>query len=161
MVKVTDKYVLFFGGIFSQFYKSDMIIGDVKYFCCEQYMMAMKAELFKDGKILELIMNAKTPYQCKKLGRKVKNFDPKIWNRNKFKIVYKANLSKFTQNKRIQKELLKYGDRMFVEASPWDGIWGIKLAVDDPKAEDSENWKGQNLLGKAVTQVRDNLKIDS
>jgi predicted NAD-dependent protein-ADP-ribosyltransferase YbiA (DUF1768 family) len=42
----------------------------------------------------------------------------------------------------------------FVEASPVDGIWGIKLAENNPDADDETKWKGQNLLGKALDETR-------
>ena len=42
--------------------------------CCEQYMMAMKAQLFGDNEAFEAIMEAKTPREQKAWGRKVKNY---------------------------------------------------------------------------------------
>ena len=158
MSVITDTHVFFYQGIFSQFYKSDMIIDKVSYFCCEQYMMASKAKLFEDKEIFYKIMKADTPMKCKKLGRQVKNFDQKIWNENKYKIVKKGNLAKFKQNKELKKQLLSYGDRTFVEASRFDKIWGIGLGINNPLIMDVKNWKGQNLLGKAITEVRDVLK---
>jgi predicted NAD-dependent protein-ADP-ribosyltransferase YbiA (DUF1768 family) len=41
-----------------------------------------------------------------------------------------------------------------VEASPYDKRWGIGMAAGDHGIEDPVNWKGDNLLGKAITQVR-------
>ena len=49
-----------------------------------------------------------------------------------------------------------YG-KTFVEASPSDGIWGIKMGIKDKGVLDERNWKGQNLLGKALTEVRSKL----
>ena len=44
-----------------------------------------------------------------------------------------------------------------VEASHVDLIWGIGMAPSDPGIENPNNWKGQNLLGFALTEVRDIL----
>ena len=46
---------------------------------------------------------------------------------------------------------------ILVEASPWDKIWGIGLAKDNPKALDKRNWRGKNLLGYILTDVREEL----
>ena len=44
---------------------------------------------------------------------------------------------------------------ILVEASPYDKIWGVGLGVDDPLILDNKNWKGENLLGFILTNVRD------
>jgi ribA/ribD-fused uncharacterized protein len=43
---------------------------------------------------------------------------------------------------------------VLVEASPVDRIWGIGLAGDDPRAEHPDQWRGLNLLGFALMEVR-------
>ena len=51
----------------------------------------------------------------------------------------------------------EFDGKKFVEASPLDGIWGIKC--DEATAKDDEsNWNGLNLLGKALNEVRGILK---
>ena len=45
-----------------------------------------------------------------------------------------------------------------VEASPYDNIWGIRLAASSPEAQDPMKWRGQNLLGFALMEVRDELR---
>ncbi len=44
---------------------------------------------------------------------------------------------------------------MLVEAAPRDQIWGIGLGQDNPKAHDPTQWRGQNLLGFAMMDVRE------
>ena len=39
-----------------------------------------------------------------------------------------------------------------------DRIWGVGLAVEDARIFDERKWRGQNLLGKALMEVRDYLK---
>ena len=47
--------------------------------------------------------------------------------------------------------------RNFVEASPYDKIWGIGLGENDPDAQDPQKWKGDNLLGKVLDEVYQTL----
>ena len=66
-------------------------------------------------------------------------------------------ISKFVQNPVMRQELLNTGDTIIAEASPYDTVWGIGLAEDDPRAQDQSQWLGKNLLGVALMEVRDVL----
>ena len=120
-------------------------------------MMAKKALLFKDIESLQKIMNSNSPKEQKLYGRQVRGFDPIKWESVCKKYVYEANHAKFTQNKSMLDELLSYGEREIVEASPSDKIWGIGLGVDDPRIHDKSKWQGTNWLGEIITQLRADL----
>ena len=47
--------------------------------------------------------------------------------------------------------------KLLVEASPRDRLWGIGLGASNPKAQNPAEWRGKNLLGKCLTEVRDKL----
>lgn len=142
----------------SQWYKSDFIIDDVKYCCMEQYMMAEKAKLFNDSETLNLIMDETDQKTIKDLGRMVKNFNSNIWDENKYNIVLKGNFAKFSQNNNLKEFLLSTNDSIIVEASPYDKVWGIGMKQDDKNILDVSKWKGENLLGFALMEVRDMLR---
>ena len=72
---------------FSQWWKSVFIENGRKYCCMEQYMMAKKAELFEDNEILEEIMETTDPKKIKALGRKVKNFSVRKYNKDKERMI--------------------------------------------------------------------------
>lgn len=110
--------------------------------------------------MIEKILAAKSPAEAKKLGRKVRNFDPKIWGENCFDIVCEGNYHKFSQHEDLKEFLLNTKDRVLVEASPVDNIWGIGMAQDHDHAENPRLWKGSNLLGFALMEVRNRLKKD-
>lgn len=120
-------------------------------------MMAQKALLFNDKTIFEQIIQSKHPKQAKELGRKVANFDEKVWNEHRFEIVVNGNLAKFSQDERLKAFLLSTGNRVLVEASPVDKIWGVGLEKDDEKIANPLNWNGLNLLGFALMVVREKL----
>jgi ribA/ribD-fused uncharacterized protein len=157
-MKITDKYVFFWGGIYSQWHKAPMVIDKIEYNSCEQYMMHQKALLFEDNEIAELIMKESNPREQKKYGRMIKNFDKATWDKNCLAIVYEGNLAKFTQNSELMAAILSTGDRIFVEASPSDHIWGIGMKEDHPDIEDPSYWLGLNLLGQALTLVKNKIK---
>lgn len=142
---------------FSQWYISDFIIDEILYNCAEKYMMAEKAMLFKDYETLEEILAAENQPEIKALGRKIKNFNEEIWNREKYEIVKRGNLAKFSQGENLKEFLLGTGDKIIVEASPYDSIWGIGMGANDENIEDPTAWKGENLLGFALMEVRDLL----
>lgn len=124
-------------------------------FCCaEQYMMYRKAKLFRDDEIAKLILATSSPKTMQELGRAVKNFDPLTWDAVKQAIVYHANYFKFRQNQAARDVLLQTGEKVLAEASPYDLVWGIGYAEDNPLAKNIDNWKGKNLLGKILMLVR-------
>jgi ribA/ribD-fused uncharacterized protein len=157
-MRITDKYVFFWSGIYSQWHKAPMVIDKIEYNSCEQYMMHQKALLFGDEDIAELIMQESNPREQKKYGRMIKGFDKKVWEQNCLAIVYEGNLAKFTQNSDLKSAMLSTGDRFFVEASPKDNIWGIGMAEDEMDVEDPSYWLGLNLLGQALTLVKNKIR---
>jgi len=120
-------------------------------------MMAKKAELFGDEEIRDQILSTNNVRKQKELGRKVRNFDENKWNESKVKIVYIANNLKFSQNENLMSELLETDGKYIVEASPVDAIWGIGIAKDDSRRFNRAKWRGQNLLGKILTQLREDI----
>ena len=148
-------------GCFSQWWPCKFEVDGIVYNCAEQYMMAEKARLFPDNeKLLISIMNETDPSKHKKYGRMVKNYNDNIWNAKRKDVVLKGNMAKFSQNEDLKKFLLspEFEGKDFVEGSPFDGVWGVKMDYQNPDIDNEENWQGQNLLGKVLGEVRDRLK---
>ena len=143
---------------FSQWYEAPFRATGGRYLTTEHFMMAHKAALFGDEATRTQILRAPTPKEAKKLGRRVANFDEAVWERERFAIVVAANHAKFSQNPALLAFLLGTGDKVLVEASPLDRIWGIGLAADHPDAAHPARWQGLNLLGFALMEVRARLK---
>lgn len=149
-----DRYGEFGAGCLSQWADYGFIVQGVRYQNAEQFMMAGKAEVFHDPETKAKIMAATSPKDIKKLGREVKYFDEKRWGEVREKLVIEGNYAKFTQNPKLKKYLLDTGDALLVEASPYDKIWGIGLDAETAAQMDPKDWPGQNLLGKALMEVR-------
>ncbi|MFK7814256.1 MAG: NADAR family protein [Maribacter sp.] len=142
---------------FSQWWKAAFTKKEDTYKTAEHFMMSEKARLFNDSEIRTKIIACEHPAEAKKLGRKVANFDPKIWDEQKYAIVKEANYLKFSQHTDLKEFLLNTKDRILVEASPVDAIWGIGLAQNDSDAQNPNLWQGENLLGFALMEVRDEI----
>lgn len=120
-------------------------------------MMAEKARLFGDLATRKRVLAASTPGEAKQLGREVTPWNQDTWAAHRFEIVVRASVGKFASNAPLRAFLLATGDRVLVEASPRDRIWGIGMAKNDPSAENPLEWHGLNLLGFALMQARAQL----
>lgn len=143
---------------FSQWWMSSFCAMEQEYCCMEQYMMAQKALLFGDMETYQKILDSTNPKEIKSLGRQVKGFEQAVWDKVKYSIVLGGNYCKFSQNYTLRAFLLSTAEKILVEASPCDQVWGIGLSADAPDAENPLAWLGENLLGFALMEVRDELR---
>jgi len=161
------EYLLFWGhqapksgvdkSCFSQWFEAEFTVDGIRYRTAEHFMMAGKARLFGDAETCERILAARTPAEAKKLGREIRNFDEAAWVASRLDIVTRGNIEKFTQNPPLGAFLLGTGHQVLVEASPVDFVWGIGLAKDHADAHNPARWRGLNLLGFALMDVRDTM----
>lgn len=165
----TIKYIFFWGHsnkdnqdvgkfVFSQWFYAPFIVDGITYKTTEHWMMAHKARLFADNDAFVRIIAAEKPGEVKEIGRQIRGFDESIWNDAKFEIVKTGNIHKFNQHDQLKDFLLSTGDRVIVEASPIDTIWGIGLSQDSKMIDNPHTWLGLNLLGFALMEVRDFLR---
>lgn len=142
----------------SQWWPVRFTVDDVDFATAEHYMMWRKALLFDDYGIAEKIVAAPHPGAAKKLGRSIQGFAEDTWVEHRYGIVVSGNSAKFGQHPELKRFLLDTGDRVLVEASPVDRIWGVGLTADDPRIESPAEWKGLNLLGFALMEARSVLR---
>ncbi|MET8077273.1 NADAR family protein [Streptomyces sp. NPDC005303] len=142
----------------SQWWPAPFAVDGATFATAEHWMMAAKARLFEDQEAERRILAAGSPAQAKNMGRLVRGFDEQIWRRERFGIVVEGSVHKFAAHEDLREYLLNTGDRVLVEASPLDRVWGIGLAADDEAAGDPGRWRGPNLLGFALMEARDRLR---
>jgi len=163
------KYLMFWGhqappgggvgkGCFSQWWPAAFTVDGESYASAEHFMMAGKARLFGDEESADRIRAAPHPRAAKDLGRQVRGFDEQRWAERRFDLVVAGNLAKFGQQRDLRDFLLGTGDRVLVEASPVDRIWGTGLAAGHEHSTSPEHWPGLNLLGFALMEVRQRLR---
>ena len=127
----------------------------------EHLYMYLKAKYFQDNDIMSKILNAKTPFESKKLGRAIKLFDKSKWELVSSSIMYQVLQLKFEQNTKLRQQLINTGTLWLVEASPRDKLWGIALECgadnktqSHPDATHPTKWKGRNRLGNILMVLR-------
>jgi ribA/ribD-fused uncharacterized protein len=169
ILPLTDRKFLFFWGhtpkqagvpdqaCLSQWWEAAFTVEGITYPSAEHWMMAGKARLFGDEETLAQILVTPKPGQAKGLGRTVKDFDHEEWMKHAYDIVLQGSLHKFGQNEALKAFLLNTGNKILVEASPVDFVWGIGMAHDHRDAMNPAAWRGPNLLGFALMEARDIL----
>lgn len=98
--------------------------------------------------------------KIKNFGRKVRNFEEKLWLSHREHYVSKGSYAKYTQNELLKKLLIGNARKIFAEANPFDKVWGIALKEFDSIAIIPSKWRGLNLLGKILTNLREQLILD-
>lgn len=122
----------------------------------EQALMFAKARLFDDSGVANKILKTGDQKLIKNLGRQVTNYDETVWADKRLDIMTNILIHKFEQNPKLLCLLLNTGDKVIIEASPYDKIWGVGLGFG--ATADKETWKGLNLLGTALMNARTHLK---
>ena len=143
-MRIENNTIYFYGSSepFSNWYKCDFKIGNVTFNCSEQALMYSKALYFKDTETAEKILKTKNPRKQKELGRQVSNYEDKMWSDVRQNIMTEILKHKFNSEAlKYLKE--KYKEYEFVEASPYDKIWGVGLDENNEKIlnEYDQFWK--------------------
>ncbi|MEU4575776.1 NADAR family protein [Nonomuraea sp. NPDC023979] len=144
-------------GCLSQWWPAAFAADGHVFATVEHYMMAHKAWLFGDEEAAARILAAPHPGAAKAAGREVRGFDEEVWCDRRFDVVVRGNLAKFGAHPGLRAFLVGTGERVLVEASPVDRVWGIGLTADDERAASPATWEGLNLLGFALMAVREKL----
>lgn len=168
-MKITDTHVYFYTNFLSNWYPTKNIgpqfidpIHNLTWNNTEEAYMWYKAYFFLDAESCANIAlhsaNKGHPSIVKELGQKVINYNNDAWSIVRYSLMVYVNYLKYSQNEDLKQKLLNTGDRILVEASPIDKVWGVGLAENDPLILNEKNWTGQNLLGKALMEVRQRVK---
>lgn len=144
-------------GYLSNWYSSQFVVDGVEFSSMEQYMMYRKALCFHDAKTAQEILGTDDVARIKALGRLVTDYDDHMWNGVRQIEVYRGLVAKFEQNKELGERLAATGDALLAECAVKDRVWGIGLSMHDPERRDPTAWRGQNLLGYALMEVRGRL----
>lgn len=144
---MTQEPVLFYEGqyyMFSNFSSFAVEIWERVWPTAEHAYQAAK---FNDKKIRELISNARSSHEAKKIARAFDDRKRVNWSKLKLGIMEEILRAKLDQHEYVRKKLLETGDRLIVEDSPTDNFWGR-----------GPDGKGANNLGKLWMKLRSELR---
>lgn len=109
---------------------------------------------------LAQILHHDDPKTQKALGSSqgpIVGYDDDVWTAARVACVVGGTIARMEADPKARRTLLDTGDRIVVEGSPKDRIWGVGIKWDDPRIEDPANWRGLNLLGVAYAEARPQL----
>jgi ribA/ribD-fused uncharacterized protein len=159
-MRETEQFIFFWATseIYSNWHPARFRMNGHTFAHSEQAMMFEKAKLMGDTQMMAKILKTTNAKKVKELGRDVKPWKQGLWEKHRLSIMIKVCYAKFSANPVLQEELLSTGNKILVEASPYDDIWGIGMKEDDPGVENPKKWQGLNLLGQALMSVRTMLR---
>jgi ribA/ribD-fused uncharacterized protein len=133
---IKDEY-----GWLSNLWECRQVVDKVNYRSNEIYYQSMKA---KDNYTREWIRNAPNTYLAMIAGRALRKGKELVddWNSKKVDMILKGLRAKF-KDPELRKKLLATGNAVIHEDSPTDMFWGKK---------------GEDMLGKLLMQVRDEIR---
>lgn len=156
-----NNMVAFFGkhSPLSNYHKCDMTVANNRYNCQEQHYTQQKALAFNDFTTADKIMKETDPAAMKQLGKRIKNFDHKIWDVKKVEVMCIGLAGKF-KDPTLRTFLLNTGNSTLMEASPYDKFWGVGLSMFNPRIWMKNNWHGNaaNTMGRLLDQTRRDIK---
>ena len=144
-------------GFLSNWYPSDLEIGGITFCNVEQYIMYRKCVVFDDFKSAEAVMATSDPETQKSIAGKAQGYNETIWNGLRQVVLTRALIAKFEQNPSLRDALMKTESAYLVECARSDRIWACGLSLYDDARKDISNWRGTNILGFALMEVREML----
>lgn len=141
-------------GYLSNWYPSVFTLDGIRFSSTEQYIMYQKCRLFGDDTAANAVLATDDPAEQQAIGRKAKGYNGHVWAGMRQLVALRGLYAKFDQNPALKQKLLGTGDSWLVECAHWDTTWACGIRLNDPDRYDTQNWRGSNILGFALMEVR-------
>ncbi|KAI1696654.1 AAA domain-containing protein [Ditylenchus destructor] len=139
-------------------------LDGITFVSTEQLYQMEKARFANLENFVQEIMTSVNPVEIKKLGNKVKESagfkkaGSKKWRELSIEVMRRALEAKFVQNKVLADRLVDTADYILIEANRDDKFWAVGLPLQHASLKNPEKWKGKNMLGKLLMELREKLK---
>ncbi len=159
-VKELANYLFFYSAasLLSNFNDAAFKFDSVDYINSEQHIIEQKARLANAPDIAKQVMATPNPGIMKKLTRNLPGLDSKLWHEKAPGIGLRALKAKFSPNPHLAKYIFSTGDKILIEASPYNRVWGLAKGWMTEIWRKKYQW-GQNLQGKILMEVRGELLV--
>jgi ribA/ribD-fused uncharacterized protein len=150
-------------GFLSLNWAVELEFNGTMYNSARQALAAELAKGFNDEQNLQRIMTAESPqeitYELSDVPGEADANEPK-WNDLTKRLLYDINIVKFNQYPELAGRLLETKNAQLGAYIPDDNLLGIGISLDNVQSLNPVNWTGQNLLGKALMDIRQKIRSD-
>lgn len=146
-------------GFLSNWYPSPFDLDGIHFTSVEQYIMYSKCKLFGDEDSASAVMATDDVEKQQTIGRKATGYIGSVWAGARQMVAFRGLMAKFSQNEDLKKQLLDTEDAYLVECARSDKVWACGISLYDDKRFDASNWDGQNILGFALMEVRNQIQV--
>ncbi len=137
--------------------------NNTMYNSAQQAIYAELAKAFNDTESLKQIMLADTPdeitYSLDDVPGDSESNETK-WNDLIKQYIYDVNIAKFNQYPELLSRLLETKNATLGAYIPNDNLIGIGISLDNFQSKNPINWTGQNILGKALMDIREKTRYE-
>ena len=150
--------IAFYGAnsFLSNFYTCSFSEGSQVFNSAEKYFQYRKALFFNDDTTAKQILRCSTPGKASALSHSIADYDEETFETVARQFMYKACAMKFNQNPKLA-EQLKNTKGILIEANAKETFFSCGLKITDPHIEDQHLWKGKNVLGDILCEIRETL----
>lgn len=145
-------------GYLSNWYPSRFTIDEVCFTSAEQYIMYQKCLIFGDLASAQKVLATNDPQEQQTIGRAANGYVEAVWAGMRQLVAARALHAKFSQNDKLRDKLLLTGDAILVECAKSDKVWACGVGLYDTDRFNAGLWRGQNLLGFALMEIRNIFK---
>ena len=145
-------------GFLSNWYPSPFELDGERFSSVEQFIMFRKCCLFADTDMQVAVLSTDNPAKQQEIGRSAPWYNEKIWGGVRQVVAFRGLMAKFSQNKELGQQLLDTGNAVLVECAGSDRVWACGLHLDDEDRLDASKWRGTNVLGYALMEVREAIR---
>lgn len=145
----------------SPFFLSNFIIDDIDFQNISQYLLKCKMEKGNFWEIKERLKHLVSSREIGNFTREYKKYLPDLSQEEIYYYTSEGNFAKFTQNEDLRKFLLNTADKILVYTTIRDKNLGIGLDINSLDITNPLKWKGENILGFSLMEVRGKLQNSS
>ena len=145
-------------GYLSNWYPSPFDLDGMHFSSVEQYIMYRKCMAFGDETSAKAVLATDDTATQQGIGQNASGYIESVWAGMRQMVGFRGLKAKFSQNEDLKQKLIDTGNAYLVECAGSDRNWACGIRLNDDKRFDAANWKGDNILGFALMEVRDIIK---